>query len=392
MSGLARELVKLGHEITVLTAFPNYPSMVLPEEYRGKWFAIGQVDGIPVYRSWIFVSKKRSVVFRLLNYFSFVFSSMVNHGRIKSTFDAVLCESPPLFLGISGWWISRRKKAKFIFNISDLWPESAEKLGVIKNRYFLRAARFLEEWLYKNSTFITGQTQGICRDILQRFPDKTVHWLPNGADPQIFESPIDQGWRKKNGFEKDDFLMVYAGIIGIAQGLDTLLDAASLLKDQERIKFLLVGDGPEKARLMARKGAENLKNVIFIDLVPRNEMPSVLNAADVALVPLKKMELFLGAIPSKIFENLAFKKPLLLAVDGEARELFIEKTPCGLFVVPESPAALADAALNLFRNPELRRTLGDNGYQLVQRDFMRPKIASSFIEACEKVFYKSTRP
>jgi glycosyltransferase involved in cell wall biosynthesis len=299
--------------------------------------------------------------------------------KIKGNFDYLMVESPPLFLGISAWWISKRKKAKMVFNVSDLWPESAEKLGVITNKLFLKLATILEEWLYKKSFMVTGQTQGIVQNIKSRFPDKKVHWLPNGVDESIFSFKKQDNVRQQLQLAQDDFLIMYAGIIGLAQGLDVILDAAILLPAESKIVYLLLGDGPEKSRLMQRVNDENITRVKFLELVSREVVPSYVDAVDVAVIPLKKMDLFLGAIPSKIFENLALAKPLLLSVDGEARRLFIDEGSAGLFIEPENSQMLAEKSLYLEANPDVVKTMGANGQSYVQKFFMRKKITADWV-------------
>ena len=379
LSGLARELKAAGHEVCILTAMPNYPAMEIHEQYKGKKYVCEQFENIDVHRSWIYVSKNRSVISRLLNYFSFTFSSMFYAGRIKGDFDYLMVESPPLFLGISAWWISKRKKAKMVFNVSDLWPESAEKLGVITNRAFLKMATILEELLYKKAFMVTGQTQGIVADIKKRFPNKTVHWLPNGVDESIFSFQRTIDVRKQLQFSDSDFLIMYGGIIGLAQGLDVVLDAAKLLPAESKITYLLLGDGPEKKRLQQRVIEEQITRVKFLELVSREVGPSYVDAVDVAVIPLKKMDLFLGAIPSKIFENLALGKPLLLSVDGEARKLFVDEGKAALFIEPENSQMLAEKSLLLEANPALVREMGNNGKSYVQIYFMRKKITSDWV-------------
>ena len=379
LSGLARELKAAGHEVCILTAMPNYPSMEIHERYKGKKYVCEQFENIDVHRSWIYVSKNRSVISRLLNYFSFTFSSMFYAGRIKGDFDYLMVESPPLFLGISAWWISKRKKAKMVFNVSDLWPESAEKLGVITNRTFLKMATILEEWLYKKAFMVTGQTQGIVADIKKRFPNQTVHWLPTGVDESIFSFKRTIDVRKQLQFSESDFLIMYGGIIGLAQGLDVILDAAKLLPAESKITYLLLGDGPEKKRLQQRVIDEQITRVKFLELVSREVVPSYVDAVDVAVIPLKKMDLFLGAIPSKIFENLALGKPLLLSVDGEARKLFVDDGKAALFIEPENSQMLSEKSLLLEANPEMVREMGNNGKTYVQTYFMRKKITSDWV-------------
>lgn len=381
LSGLAYEMKAAGHEICILTAMPNYPAMEVQEMYKGKWFVKEELAGIAIYRSWIYVSKKRTIMARLLNYFSFTISSVLIASKVKGDFDLLLCESPPLFLGLSGWWISKRKRARFIFNVSDLWPESAEKLGVITNRFFLRMATRLEEFLYNHAFMVTGQTQGIVQNIKSRFPEKKIHWLPNGVDESIFHTDIDSGRRKALGFEEDDFLILYAGIIGIAQGLDVVLDAAKLIPGSLKVKFLMLGEGPEKERLQARKLKENITSVYFLDLLPREEVPYLVQAINAAVIPLKKMDLFLGAIPSKIFENLALQKPVLLGVDGEAKKLFIEEGKCGIYFMPEDAVDLKDAIVFLTTHQDLADEMGKNGRNYVEKYFLRKNIANDFLLA-----------
>jgi glycosyltransferase involved in cell wall biosynthesis len=379
---LAVRLKKAGVDVSVLTAMPNYPQMKIHEAYVGKKYVFETLEGIPVHRSSIYIPKSKSIVQRLMNYFSFVYSSGRTGVNKVGDVDIIMCESPPLFLGWSALYLKRKKKAKLIFNVSDLWPESAEKLGVVTNKWMLKLAYNLEEKLYKRSTLVSGQTQGICKNINQRFPEVPTYWLPNGVDISYYDPTAVNGntWREKNNFNPQDVLFLYAGIIGLAQGLEVILHAAQLVKDKPELKFILLGSGPEKEKLQHLKAELQLENVLFVDGVTKKEMPEIVAASDVSVIPLKKMDLFLGAIPSKIFENLAMQKPILLGVDGEAKELFIEQGNCGLYFEPENYKALAEAAIKISTDTNLRKQLGENGRKYVSEKFNRDTIANSFYE------------
>lgn len=376
---LAVRLKAKGVDVTVLTAMPNYPQMEIHEGYKGKFYKYEDMNGLKVHRSWIYVSKSKGIFNRLVNYFSFVKTSFWVGVFKLGKFDFILCESPPLFLGITAYLLKKLKSAKLIFNVSDLWPESAEKLGLVTSKFFLKRATKLEEFLYRKSDLISGQTQGICKNISSRFPDKKVYWLPNGVDLNYYNSEnADTGWREKNGFEKDDFILLYAGIIGHAQGLGVIIKAAELLKDHLNIKFLLVGSGPEKEKLIELKRDLNTTNVYFFDAVSKKEMPGIVSACDVAVIPLKRLDLFRGAIPSKIFENLAMKKPILLGVEGEAKELFVDDGKCGLAFIPEDEVDLKNKVIQLYEHRSELIQFGENGYQYVNENFTRDKIADEF--------------
>lgn len=379
---LAVRLKKLGVDVSVLTAMPNYPQMKIYAGYEGKNYVFEEIEGIPVHRASIFLPKSKSVIQRLLNYFSFVYSSArVGNSKVGDV-DIIMCESPPLFLGYSALYLKRKKKAKLIFNVSDLWPESAEKLGVVTNQQMLKLAYNLEAKLYRRSVLVTGQTQGICKSIHSRFPSVKTFWLPNGVDVSYYDpETITSDWRKTHGFAENDVLFLYAGIIGLAQGLEIILQAAGKLKDQPNIKFILLGSGPEKEKLQAMKQEKQLANVFFFDAVSKTQMPQIVMASDVSVIPLRKLELFLGAIPSKIFENLAMEKPVILAVDGEARELFVNQGKCALYSEPENTDDLVRNVLLLANDPELRKQLGEKGRTYVEQSFNRDTIAQNFYNA-----------
>jgi glycosyltransferase involved in cell wall biosynthesis len=377
---LASRLRENGADVSVLTAMPNYPEMVIHSDYRGKWFCKEKIGRIDVLRSWIFVtSNRKNMLLRFLSYFSFVFSSMLVGLFKLKPFDYIFCESPPLFLGISAYILKMAKGKRLIFNVSDLWPESAEKLGLVTNKTLLSLARRLEELMYKRSALVCGQTQGIVRNISSRFPDKRVYWLKNGVDLTFFnEASVKEKWRAANGFSDDDFILLYAGILGFAQGLEVILNAASALKEHPTIKFAMVGSGPEREKLIEAKQRLQLDNVRFIDPQPRESMPSVIASCECGIIPLRKLELFKGAIPSKIFEFLAMKKPILLGVEGEAKELLIEDGHCGLAFEPENGNDLATKILELHDSPDRAAKLGSNGFEYVTCNFDRRQIAEDF--------------
>ena len=369
----------MGIEVVVLTAMPNYPKMKIFEGYRNDIFSSEVIDGIKVYRSWIYVSKSKSIVSRLLNYFSFVKSSFFCSIFVREKIDFILCESPPLFLGITAYLLSKLKKAKLIFNVSDLWPESAEKLGLVKNRLLLSMAYKLEKFLYNKSVLVSGQTMGIVENIKQRFPHKKTYWLKNGVDISLFDATKSTSdWREEMKFKDEDFIVYYGGLMGYAQAIEVILYAAEILRDKQSIKFVLLGSGPEKEKLLQLKEKLNLSNVYFFDLVQKKEMPIILNAIDTAIIPLKKLDLFKGAIPSKIFEILAMSKPILLGVEGEAKTLFIEQGNAGLAFEPENSKDLAAQILKLQENKNLSKQYGINGNKYVTKNFNRDIIAKDF--------------
>jgi glycosyltransferase involved in cell wall biosynthesis len=383
---LAVRLKRLGHHVDVLTAMPNYPQMKIYPEYKGKLGFDEQMEGMSVRRSFIYASKSKSIFARLLNYFSFVISSFFAGLFWNRKWDLIICESPPLFLGFSAVFLSKMNGAKLVFNVSDLWPESAEKLELVTNQTMLNLAYWLESWCYRNSVLVTGQTQGIVKDINHRFKSVPTYWLPNGVDLSYYNpEKINSNWRTENGFSNQDLILGYAGIIGHAQGLELLLKAATRLKDHSHIKIVMIGEGPVKSELMLETKHEKLENVFFLSGVGKSEMPEVISGIDVALIPLRKLELFKGAIPSKIFENLAMQKPILLGVDGEARKLFIDEANAGWYFEPENVDQLVEAILAADRNRDSFEALGKNGRDFVKKNFERTTIAASFNQRLQKL-------
>jgi glycosyltransferase involved in cell wall biosynthesis len=378
---LAVRLKANGIEVEVLTAMPNYPKMEIFESYKNGKTREESIDGVKVYRSGIYVSQSKGIISRLLNYFSFVWTSYWR-GRKLGKYDFLMVESPPLFLGYSAMRLTKKLKAKLIFNVSDLWPESAEKLGIVTNRQLLGLAYRLEKKCYERSTLITGQTMGIVEDISTRFPHKKVYWLPNGVDVEFYDprNYQAQGFRKKNGFKSEDILFFYGGILGHAQGLQTVIKAAQMAKENSHIQIILQGAGPEREGLIRMKEELGLTNVHFLPPVPKSEMPAILLEVDVALVPLRKLDLFLGAIPSKIFEALSMEKALLLGVGGEAKSHFIDRADAGLYFEPENEVDLSEKMLQLANDPNLIQMKGENGRAYVKQHFNRNKIAADFIQ------------
>lgn len=372
---MARALRDKGAEVTVLTAMPNYPDMRIHADYRGKWSTCETMDGLDVRRVWLFVSKGRGLMARLLNYFSFVVTALLYGLFNLRKADVLMVESPPLFLGITAMCLARAKGAKLVFNVSDLWPESAVQLGLVRNRLAIGLSERLEMRCYRKAALITGQTMGIVDNIRSRCPHKHVLWIPNGVDFDLIEEVGALGdVRTRHGIPGEGFVLAYTGIIGHAQGLEVVLRAAERLRDRPEVLFLLVGDGPERASLMAMVQQKALRNVRFIDPMPRRDVLALVAACDGVVVPLRRNKLFEGAIPSKIFEALALGRPLLLGVDGEAKRLFIDEGRAGLAFKPEDDAALEHAVRLYVDDAVLRATHGTNGARYVREKFDRRRI------------------
>ena len=378
LRSLAGHAQAAGHEVNVITAMPNYPKMQVFDDYNGKLFHDEIVDGIRIYRGWIYASRRLGIVSRLLSYFSFVVTSLFAGMKSGKT-DYLFCESPPLFLGLSAVLLAKLKGAKLIFNVSDLWPESAEKLNIIRNRMLLRLTYGLEAWLYRFSFLVTGQTQGIVADISRRFPKVRTFWLPNGVDAAVYaETKADGNWRSGLGLEGKK-LFLYAGILGHAQGLDIIIKAASRLRDRASIAFVIIGAGPLSQELQELN--EHLSaGVVFIPNTPKAEVMGMIAEAYACIIPLKKLDLFKGAIPSKIFDPLALGVPILLGVEGEAKELFIDQGKAGIFFEPENEEQLVQSVLKITGNVELRNELGTNGRFFVNKHFDRKTIAANFLQ------------
>lgn len=316
---------------------------------------------------------------RLMNYFSFAGSSWYSAGKRLSPFDVIICESPPLFLGITAVMLKRKWKCKLVFNVSDLWPESAEKMGMISNSFIIERSYKLANWIYKNADLISGQTKGIIEAIRKMQPHQKLFWFPNGIDLHKLNN------HHPSARNESRFVLMYAGIIGHAQGLEVILHAADKLKTYEHIHFYIIGDGPVKEKLLSLQQHLKTGNVTFVDNQPSEKMMQWIHQCDAYIVPLRKLDLFKGAIPSKLFEPLGIGKPILLGVEGEAKELFINEGNAGLFYEPENADELSRCILTLFNDRKLAQQLGSNGKTYVNNHFRRDKIAGEFWQQLQKL-------
>ncbi len=379
LSHLAKWLFSFGHEVTVLTSLPNYPTGRIFDEYRGRVFVEEKRDDLRILRTWAYASVSRTFARRLLNYFSFALLATWFGIWRAGKQDLVVVESPPLFLGITGVILSRFRGVPMIVNVSDLWPESAVAMGILRNSTIICIAKALENYIYRSSNAITGQSEGIVWDIRSRISKIPVELMTNGVDPERFVGSSDrrEQMRLQQGFG-ERCVVGYTGLHGLAQGLDGVLDAAQLVaRSNPEILFAFFGDGPDKPRLEALAEQRKLSNVRFFSPQPAERMPAILSSLDVAIVPLKNLPIFRGVLPSKLFECMAAKLPIVLAVEGEACEL-LKRAKGGLCVEPEKPTAIADALKKLSGDPKLRRELGENGGRYVFAHYDRNEMARRF--------------
>lgn len=377
---VSRELIARGHDVEVLTAFPHHPMGVIPEEYQGKFYQYEIYDGIPVHRSWIYPSPKGSFWRRLTSYFSFTFSAFYSVLKAKPA-DVIVCTSPPLFVGITGYIASKLKRAKFVFNVADIWPESAVKLGILTNKSFIKLATVLEHFLYKKAWKIATATEGIADYMVEHGKKRErVFLLPNGVNTDTFAPmPKDQELLKEWNLEGKK-VFAYTGTMGYAQGLDSILKVANNLKDSHpHIHFLFVGDGQEKEMLLQMKSDLKLDNVSFQKSVPVSMMPKIFSVSDFSLVPLKNLDLFKGARPSKIFPALSTGTPVLYCGEGEAAQL-IESNRCGAVARPEDVDHITQQVIELANKSEAEYSdLSTNGRDFVIREFSWKKIVDDLL-------------
>jgi glycosyltransferase involved in cell wall biosynthesis len=375
---IARELKEKGYEVLILTTFPSHRMETIPEKYKGKFLMREKIKDLDVFRVWSFPSSG-NLKKRLLAYFSFVFSALFGLLFIEK-YDLILVHSPPLFTGISACIASFIRRTPFIFNVSDLWPETAVELGLVKNKFLIKASERLESFIYRRAWKVIAVTEGIKEALIEKgLPREKVTFLPNGADLDIFTP-------KKRREELVDALglngkkvFVYTGNFGYAQGAECILQAALYLQNEENIHFLLVGDGPDKPKLLRFASEKNLKNVQFIEAQPFDVISDYYALSVASIVPLRKRELFKGARPSKVFTSLACQKPVIYCGEGETARL-IEEVGCGIVVEPENSEKLKEAVLELSKNLKLAEEMGRRGRNFVEKNYTWKFLISQWLD------------
>lgn len=368
-------LASRGHEVTILTAFPNRPSGIVHEPYRGKFFLTEKRNGLKFVRTYIYAAPTKHFVRRLVGEISFALSSLLGTFAIDNC-DAMINISAPFTNALFSLVLSRMKRAPFIFWLNDLHLDAAIQLGALKNGLLIKTMTSLESFLFKKAEKVVVATRGIGEIIIGRgVPRAKVEFIPTGVDTTLFDpSKSRDNVRNELGL-RDKFLVLYAGTIGFLQDITTIIEAARILRNNDRIMFLIVGDGPEKERMVQLSESYSLRNVIFVEAQPRHRLPSFIAAADVAVAPLKKWKLFEGALPTKLFETMAVGVPIVCAISGEAKDM-IEESDAGICVEPENPDEMAKAIMTLFNDPSERRMRGRKAREHVEKHYSRSKTVS----------------
>jgi glycosyltransferase involved in cell wall biosynthesis len=380
---LAKRLAEGGDTVTVVTGFPNYPSGVVTPGYVGKRFMEEQVDGVRVLRTWVYATPARGFFKRIANQLSFAISSLLAIRKVGPT-DVIFVQSPPVPTGLAALFYARIKHAPFVLNISDLYPQSAVELGVLRNRVAIRLSEMFVRHLYRRAVRIAVPTPGMLeRLVANGVARDKVFLLTNGVDTFMFQpAEPDSALARSLGLDAHR-IFIYAGVLGLAQGLDVILEAAKLTHDPD-ILYVLVGEGGDKEALVAKAAAQGISNVRFLPNQPKASMPALLNLAYASIVPLKKLDLFKSALPSKMFESMAVGHPIVAAMWGEAADL-VEAAGCGLVAEPEDPQSLSNAVATLSADPGLARRLGAQGREYVVEHFDRKDIADRLAKLLSEV-------
>lgn len=391
VSELSRSWAKFGHDVTVMTGFPNHPTGVVPPRYRGRWLCRETDADVNVVRIPIYATPNKGFIKRILMHLSFNVSAALLGLFVTKRPDLVIATSPQFFTGIAGAWLAWVWRVPFVFEVRDLWPASIVELGAMRRgTVIMRFLEWLEAAMYRRAKLIVVVAESFVEAIAARgIPREKIVVVTNGVDLGLFRPMPREPARKSLGLP-EGFLATYVGTHGMAHGLGLVLDVAKLV-EADGIRFLLVGEGAEKAELMRRAEVQGITNVTFFDQQPRDRVAELYAASDVCLVLLRKVELFKGVIPSKIFEFMGAARPILTTVDGESRAI-LERAGAGQYSPPEDAVSLAAALRALAADPVRLAAMGAAGRAFVEAHYSRPVLAKRYAEQLAEMLGSRKRP
>ncbi len=369
---LANGLVSRGHTVTAITGFPNYPSGKLYPGHQIRWRKWEQCDGVRLLRLPLYPNHSHSKIKRGLNYLSFAASASLLGPLLGGSADVMWVYHPPLTVGIPAWWIGLLRQVPFIYNIHDMWPETLAATGMMPSPLVQNTLGYLANWIYRQAAALTVVTPGFKTNLITKgVPAEKIHIIPNWADEDIYRPVPKNSVLAQTVGMKDHFNVVYAGNIGLAQGLNTILDAAQMLQDIPEIQFVLVGGGVDREHLLSQARKIQLTNIRFIDQQPPERMADFLALADVLYMQLRDEPLFRITIPSKLYSYLACARPIIAAVAGDAAEA-VREAQAGLVCPPQDPVALATAVRTLYAMPKHEReAMGEAGRRTFEMRYTR---------------------
>ena len=393
---LSRHWARMGHEVTVLTGFPNHPTGVVPPEWRSRFQHLRyseKVDGVRVERTWLWPLPNRKAHERIRNYASFCVSAALS-GLALPRPDVIIATSPQLLCALSGWWLARWKHVPFIFEVRDLWPESLAAVGAGGEGTLLHSGLgAIADFLYRSAERIVVVTPAFKEHLIahRHVPARKISVVENGVETDAFRPDSAAADEVRKRLSLDGRLVVcYIGTIGMAHGLESLIGAAEELQTTlPDATFLVIGEGAEKQNILDLAASRGLANIRFLDQQPHESIPAFVSAADLCLVLLKRTDLFKTVIPTKLLEYMSCARPVIVAVDGQSRQL-VEDARAGMFAEPEDSHALTKAICDLARDPAGRNQMGINGRQYIVKNLSREQTAQNYISVLEGLLGRET--
>lgn len=382
---------RAGHDVVVVTCAPNHPGGKVYPGYTNRLYQTEAIDGVRIVRVWTYLAANEGFARRTINYLSYAVSATLAMVWIERP-DVVVSTSPQFFCGLTGLIAQTIRRTPWVLEIRDLWPESIVTVGAMRKGLVVRLLERLEALAYRRADRIVSVTESFVPHIVARGgADAKISVIKNGANLDFFTPAIDgRDVKRRLGLE-GRFVAAYVGTHGMAHGLDTILEAADHLREEHRIVFLLVGDGADRQRLERRKQEMRLDNVVMLGQQPKEAMPGIWAATDASLILLRRDDLFKTVLPSKMFEAMAMRRPIILGVEGEARAL-LDGAGAGIGITPESAEELAAAVTRLADDRELAARLGASGCAHVREHYDRAKLAMRYLEVIEDTVAAAKSP
>ncbi len=383
---LAKFLQSRGHELVIVASDLNYQTGQRTVERKGV-FAEQVIDGVRVLRAYIYPALHRSYFWRIISFFSFMFSSVWTAFQLKDV-DLVLGTTPPIFQAVSAWFVAWTRRKPFLLEVRDLWPEFGVSMGVLKNPILIALGRWLEKFLYARATHILVNSPAYKEYMIGKgVPERKITFIPYGTDVDMFNPQVDGSSIREELGLQNKFIVLYAGALGQANDIDTILRAAERLSPYDKIHFVVFGDGKERTRLQSEAERMNLSNVIFAGTRPKKEMPQVVASADVCLAILQDIPMFRTTYPNKVFDYMAAGRATVLVIDGITREL-IKSSYGGVFVQPNDDETLADTILDLSKNMDIVKQMGQNAREYLVKHLDRRDKLVETLELLERLVAK----